>query len=137
VLLAASEACDSAGSVYRTRVAGHTGRPVCCNVLYRQLGVAFDVERCIRAGASWRASMRRGMPYTGRCIVMRKYATSVRKYANQTFDRIVGPPAESDNPRMRRQSSRFALLEEVRGMPLLGLAKRIHYSTPSTDPTQY
>jgi hypothetical protein len=68
---------------------------------------------------------------------MRKYATSVRKYANQTFDRIVGPPAESDNPRMRRQSSRFALLEEVRGMPLLGLAKWIHYSTPSTDPTQY
>jgi hypothetical protein len=44
---------------------------------------------------------------------MRKYATSVRKYPNQTFDRIVGPPAESDNPRMRRQSSRFTLLEEV------------------------
>ena len=96
---------------------------------------ACDMACHTQAGASWHASMRRGMPYAGRCIVMRKYATSVRKYANQTFDRIVGPPAESDNPRMRRQSSRFALLEEVCGNVdhSLGLAKRIDPLKHSID----
>ena len=47
----------------------------------------YDIEDAIVLNKS---SLDRGF---GRCIVMRKYATSLRKYANRTYDTILPPTA--------------------------------------------
>jgi DNA-directed RNA polymerase III subunit RPC2 len=47
----------------------------------------YDIEDAIVMNKS---SLDRGF---GRCIVIRRYATQLKKYANRTQDRIVGPPA--------------------------------------------
>eukprot|EP00741_Cyanophora_paradoxa_P012669 tig00020614_g12240.t1 len=46
-----------------------------------------------------KASLDRGF---GRCLVLRKYAASLKKYANQTLDRLVGPPANDDPRPMKK-----------------------------------
>jgi DNA-directed RNA polymerase III subunit RPC2 len=43
-----------------------------------------------------KASLDRGF---GRCIVVKKYGAVLRKYANRTQDRIVGPPLQPGQPR--------------------------------------
>eukprot|EP00744_Colponema_vietnamica_P010506 GILI01014846.1.p1 GENE.GILI01014846.1~~GILI01014846.1.p1 ORF type:complete len:800 (+),score=237.77 GILI01014846.1:333-2402(+) len=48
----------------------------------------YDIEDAIVMN---RGSIDRGF---GRCIVLRKYANSIKRYANGTYDRIVGPPEE-------------------------------------------
>ena len=47
----------------------------------------YDIEDAIVLN---KASLDRGY---GRCIVMKKFATTIKRYPNQTYDRIVGPPA--------------------------------------------
>jgi DNA-directed RNA polymerase III subunit RPC2 len=49
--------------------------------------VSYDIEDAIVMN---RASLDRGF---GRCIVLRKYGTSLKKYGNRTQDRIVLPAA--------------------------------------------
>ena len=49
----------------------------------------FDIEDAIVMN---KASLDRGF---GRCVVMRKYGCTIRKYANRTSDRIVAPAAGS------------------------------------------
>ena len=46
----------------------------------------YDIEDAIVMN---KASLDRGF---GRCIVLKKFGTSIKKYANRTSDRIVGPP---------------------------------------------
>eukprot|EP00002_Diphylleia_rotans_P011026 TRINITY_DN2189_c0_g1_i1.p1 TRINITY_DN2189_c0_g1~~TRINITY_DN2189_c0_g1_i1.p1 ORF type:complete len:798 (+),score=130.37 TRINITY_DN2189_c0_g1_i1:142-2535(+) len=46
----------------------------------------YDIEDALVLN---KASVDRGF---GRCIVLRKYATAIKKYPNQTYDRIVAPP---------------------------------------------
>jgi len=53
-----------------------------------------------------RASLDRGF---GRCIVLRKYGTSLKKYANRTQDRIVLPAAAAAGPAAR--PAKFRLLD--------------------------
>ncbi|GAQ79190.1 DNA-directed RNA polymerase III subunit 2 [Klebsormidium nitens] len=60
----------------------------------------YDIEDAIVMN---KASLDRGF---GRCIVIRRYATSLRKYANRTQDRIVAPPGGSLGA-----SQRYALLD--------------------------
>lgn len=56
----------------------------------------YDIEDAIVLNKS---SLDRGF---GRCIVMRKYATSLRKYANRTYDTILPPNArDAGNSRMK------------------------------------
>ena len=50
-----------------------------------------------------RSSLDRGF---GRCIVLRKYGVQVKKYANRTMDRIVGP-----NPALSAGAGRHHLLD--------------------------
>ena len=50
----------------------------------------YDIEDAIILN---RSAVDRGF---GRCIVMRKYTTQIRRYRNQTEDRIVGPPPEEE-----------------------------------------
>ncbi|KAJ1958477.1 DNA-directed RNA polymerase III complex subunit Rpc2 [Linderina pennispora] len=50
----------------------------------------YDIEDALVINKS---SLDRGF---GRCQVMRKYTAMVRKYANGTFDRVVGPPMMPD-----------------------------------------
>ena len=45
----------------------------------------YDIEDAIVMN---KASLDRGF---GRCVVMRKYGTSIKKYANRTEDRVVRP----------------------------------------------
>merc|ERR1719248_542722 len=49
----------------------------------------FDIEDAIVMN---KASLDRGF---GRCVVMRKYGCTIRKYANRTSDRIVAPAVGS------------------------------------------
>lgn len=49
---------------------------------------SYDIEDAIILN---RGSVDRGF---GRCLVMRKYVTQIRRYGNATEDRIVGPPPE-------------------------------------------
>lgn len=44
----------------------------------------------------------------GRCIVLKKYGTTIKKYANRASDRIVGPPLGPD----RKPAGRFRLLDK-------------------------
>lgn len=60
----------------------------------------YDIEDAIVMN---KASLDRGF---GRCIVIRRYATSLRKYANRTQDRIVAPPGGPLGA-----SQRYALLD--------------------------
>ena len=43
----------------------------------------------------------------GRCIVYRKYTTQIKKYPNQSYDRIVPPPANIDD----RQQKKYNILD--------------------------
>ncbi|KAJ1916405.1 DNA-directed RNA polymerase III complex subunit Rpc2 [Mycoemilia scoparia] len=51
----------------------------------------YDIEDALILNKS---SLDRGF---GRCQVMRKYATVIRKYANGTYDRVLDPPLNPDN----------------------------------------
>lgn len=53
-----------------------------------------------------RASLDRGF---GRCIVLRKYGTSLKKYANRTQDRIVLPAAAT--PASATRPTKFRILD--------------------------
>ena len=46
----------------------------------------YDIEDALIMN---KASLDRGF---GRCLTMKKFATVVKKYANQSYDRVVGPP---------------------------------------------
>lgn len=65
----------------------------------------YDIEDAIVLN---QASLDRGF---GRCMVMRKNATQIRKYSNQTYDRIVGPP-EADSAVSSYQQARMSALDE-------------------------
>lgn len=56
--------------------------------------LSFSLFFVIRSDASMlnKASLDRGF---GRCIVLKKNVTSVKRYPNQTVDRIVAPPEEA------------------------------------------
>lgn len=54
----------------------------------------YDIEDALVLN---RASVDRGF---GRCIVLKKVTASIKKYPNQTFDRIV-PPLATDGPNNR------------------------------------
>jgi DNA-directed RNA polymerase III subunit RPC2 len=60
----------------------------------------YDIEDALILN---KASLDRGF---GRCMVMRKYSTVVKKYPNSTHDRIVPPPAEPPNPKGAAPSHR-------------------------------
>ncbi|KAJ2636153.1 DNA-directed RNA polymerase III complex subunit Rpc2 [Coemansia sp. RSA 1286] len=62
----------------------------------------YDIEDALVINKS---SLDRGF---GRCQVMRKFTAIVRKYANNTHDRIIGPPRQLDGS----IPERFALLDE-------------------------
>lgn len=49
------------------------------------------------------ASVDRGF---GRCIVYRKYAAQIKKYPNQTYDRVVPPPQEDS-----AKTKKFGILD--------------------------
>ncbi|ELR20086.1 DNAdirected RNA polymerase, beta subunit [Acanthamoeba castellanii str. Neff] len=55
----------------------------------------YDIEDALVLN---RASVDRGF---GRCIVLKKTTATIKKYPNQTFDRIVGPPPENDRGQKR------------------------------------
>ncbi len=56
----------------------------------------YDIEDALVLN---KASIDRGF---GRCIVLKKATATVKKYPNQTFDRIVPPPSpETTNERLR------------------------------------
>ncbi|KAJ2725889.1 DNA-directed RNA polymerase III complex subunit Rpc2 [Coemansia sp. Benny D115] len=61
----------------------------------------YDIEDALVINKS---SLDRGF---GRCQVMRKFTAIVRKYANGTYDRVVGPPMQADG----KIPPRFALLD--------------------------
>ena len=52
----------------------------------RALNAGYDIEDAIVMN---KASLDRGF---GRCVVLKKYGTVLRKYGNRTSDRIVAPP---------------------------------------------
>mmetsp|Transcript_28385 Transcript_28385/g.45985 ORF Transcript_28385/g.45985 Transcript_28385/m.45985 type:complete len:1140 (+) Transcript_28385:58-3477(+) len=56
----------------------------------------YDIEDAIVMN---KASLDRGF---GRCIVLRKYDAGLRKYPNQTLDRLVGPPPNEDPRRTKK-----------------------------------
>ncbi|KAL4423845.1 hypothetical protein ABPG75_001146 [Micractinium tetrahymenae] len=64
----------------------------------------YDIEDAIVMN---RASLDRGF---GRCIVLRKYGTSLKKYANRTQDRIVLPAAAAA-PNPAQRPAKFRLLD--------------------------
>ena len=57
----------------------------------------YDIEDAIVMN---KASLDRGF---GRCIVLRKYATQVKKYSNRTMDRIVAPTESQAGPTGRHR----------------------------------
>eukprot|EP00899_Mesostigma_viride_P029397 jgi/Mesvir1/9642/Mv12138-RA.1 len=69
----------------------------------------YDIEDAIVMNKS---SLDRGF---GRCIVLRKYASVMKKYANRTQDRIVTPAAvptgAAGNVQMQAANSRFKILD--------------------------
>ncbi|CAE7902219.1 POLR3B [Symbiodinium sp. KB8] len=78
----------------------------------------YDIEDAIVLN---KASLDRGY---GRCLVMKKFMTTIRKYPNQTYDRIVGKPLEDDLPAdmpasTRRQVERLSAIDED-GLPMVG-----------------
>ena len=71
-----------------------------------------------------KASLDRGF---GRCILMRKYTTMVRRYPNQTYDRIVAP-AQLDAGAPAHLVSRYAcgaIIPPLCIPSLLALVKQI------------
>eukprot|EP01105_Mastigella_eilhardi_P014314 TRINITY_DN3263_c0_g2_i2.p1 TRINITY_DN3263_c0_g2~~TRINITY_DN3263_c0_g2_i2.p1 ORF type:complete len:1142 (+),score=317.03 TRINITY_DN3263_c0_g2_i2:278-3427(+) len=60
----------------------------------------YDIEDAIVLN---KASLDRGY---GRCMTMRKYSASIKKYPNQTFDRLAGPPDD-----LGRQAERYSALD--------------------------
>jgi len=64
----------------------------------------YDIEDALVLN---KASVDRGF---GRCIVLRKYGTSLKMYPNQSFDRIV-PPVEIP-PNRRGQRSKWDILDD-------------------------
>eukprot|EP00123_Amoebidium_parasiticum_P016330 comp23392_c4_seq1/m.38764 comp23392_c4_seq1/g.38764 ORF comp23392_c4_seq1/g.38764 comp23392_c4_seq1/m.38764 type:complete len:1167 (-) comp23392_c4_seq1:231-3731(-) len=68
---------------------GYTQLPAGQNAIIAVMSYSgYDIEDALILNKS---SVDRGY---GRCIVYRKYATTVRKYPNQSFDRIMGPPLD-------------------------------------------
>ncbi|KAJ2006955.1 DNA-directed RNA polymerase III complex subunit Rpc2 [Coemansia thaxteri] len=62
----------------------------------------YDIEDALVINKS---SLDRGF---GRCQVMRKFTAIVRKYANGTYDRVVGPPMQADG----KIQDRFAHIDD-------------------------
>jgi DNA-directed RNA polymerase III subunit RPC2 len=74
----------------------------------------YDIEDAIVIN---RASLDRGY---GRCIVVKKLATTIRGYPNGTFDRIVGPPsADSLMAASAYRAKRYNALDRD-GLPRVG-----------------
>lgn len=67
----------------------------------------YDIEDAIVVN---KASLDRGY---GRCMVMRKHVASIRKYPNQTRDRLVAPPPE------HLSRARFKVIDDD-GLPRVG-----------------
>lgn len=65
----------------------------------------YDIEDALILN---RASLDRGF---GRCMVMRKYSANLKKYANQTSDRIVAPPTAPPGVKSV-QLQRYRVLDE-------------------------
>jgi DNA-directed RNA polymerase III subunit RPC2 len=65
----------------------------------------YDIEDAVVLN---QASLDRGF---GRCMVMRKYNTTVRRYPNYTLDRIVAPPVEKEGEQ-NRSFAKFGGLDE-------------------------
>ncbi|KAK9863933.1 hypothetical protein WJX84_006245 [Apatococcus fuscideae] len=63
----------------------------------------YDIEDAIVMN---RASLDRGF---GRCVVVRKYGTTIKKYANHTKDRVVRPVVP---PGQKRGTTKFKLLDQ-------------------------
>ena len=72
----------------------------------------YDIEDALVLN---RASLDRGY---GRCFVMRKHATTVRKYPNGTHDRLAAPPATDD---VKYRPGKFGGLDPD-GLPRVGYA---------------
>lgn len=66
----------------------------------------YDIEDAVVVNKS---SIERGY---GRCMVMRKTTASVKRYPNQTSDRIAPPPEEPEDPRRARNFQRFQALDK-------------------------
>ena len=66
----------------------------------------YDIEDALVLN---KASIDRGF---GRCIVLRKYACSLKTYPNQAFDRIVPPPPEPTNRKGPPRKPRYDTLDE-------------------------
>jgi len=65
----------------------------------------YDIEDALILN---RASLDRGF---GRCVVMRKYSAPLKKYPNQTADRIMGPPPVQ-GPAQARAHKRYEVLDD-------------------------
>lgn len=71
----------------------------------------YDIEDAIVIN---KASMDRGY---GRCFVMRKHMTTVRKYPNGTHDRLVGPPdPDTLGPAQKSRAARLEIIDDD-GLP--------------------
>lgn len=66
-------------------------------------------------------------------MVLRKYASSLKTYANQSFDRIVPPPEEPPNKKSTKRS-RFDILDDdgiaSPGLPIAAGDVYINKQTP-------
>ena len=98
------------------------GRPACAT--------GYDIEDAIVMN---KASLDRGF---GRCIVLKKYGTVLRKYPNRTQDRIVAAerPAGMWAGDMGWRSWWWQRSEAVRSLPCFG-AVVTHCASPLTLPT--
>eukprot|EP01098_Paradermamoeba_levis_P010664 TRINITY_DN4487_c0_g3_i2.p1 TRINITY_DN4487_c0_g3~~TRINITY_DN4487_c0_g3_i2.p1 ORF type:complete len:1132 (+),score=308.58 TRINITY_DN4487_c0_g3_i2:455-3397(+) len=56
----------------------------------------YDIEDALILN---KASLDRGF---GRCMVLRRYTTNIKKYPNSTYDRVVGPPEDNKGKRNPR-----------------------------------
>ena len=74
----------------------------------------YDIEDALVLN---KASLDRGY---GRCFVMRKHSTSVRKYPNQTYDRLAAPPSMDDLKHKAKMRHRYDHLEND-GLPGVGV----------------
>lgn len=89
----------------------------------------YDIEDAIVMN---KASLDRGF---GRCIVMRKYGTSLKKYPNRTMDRISLPAALQTAQGGEKRNPRFRVLDAdgiaAVGEPLTQGEVLVHKSLPS------
>jgi DNA-directed RNA polymerase III subunit RPC2 len=95
----------------------------------------YDIEDALVLN---KASLDRGY---GRCFVMRKHTTSIRKYPNQTFDRLAAPPSPDDLKHRAKSAAKYAGLDSD-GLPCVGqryapLSILVNKEMPvnTTDPT--